>query len=129
MSQPTTPPQRPSHTYLPLLRHVLLLAMVALAVLMGVQYLSAQQQPEHSSGLASAPVSVVSAVKEADGIHVRAHVDAPSPDGTTHELTGVIPEQTWALSQSVWACYPPKDPRQGFLRSPLDPTCSAMPRR
>lgn len=110
-----------------MLRNILIGLLVLWLVLQGTRYVVGKTMGTDSHDhLASSTVTVVSADRESDGIHVRARLDAPSPDGTSHELKGVIPEQTWAVTHTLWACYPPDKPGNGFLRTPLDPACSDM---
>lgn len=123
MKQPVTP-TTPQGSVLHLLRNLIVVALIALLAIMGFNYYrAATGQVAHSKRLATSTVTIVSATTQEDGVHVRAHLDAPSPDGTSHTLEGVIPKQTWALTRTLWACYPPKSPDSGFLRTPLDPAC------
>lgn len=105
----------------------LTVAAVLAAAIVGVFFMyNSRSQPPSAPQVASAPVKVISTSTEPDGVHVTARLDAPSPDGTSHQLRGVIPEQTWAQTKVVWACYPPAHPGQGILRTPLDPDCSVL---
>ena len=73
--------------------------------------------------VATKTVTLIAAEPRDDGVHVRARLDAPSVDATSHELEAVIPTATWNLTHALWACYPPNDPARGSLRTPIDPGC------
>lgn len=99
-------------------------ALVILGVLVAAwatwAKISRNNGPAH---VATKTVTIVSAQQETDGVHVRTRLDAPSPSGTSHELTAVIPLDVWRQTKVLWACYPPSDPGRGILRTPLDPAC------
>ena len=100
------------------------LLLLGLAVAGWVVFRSMEGPTSNAKYPATAPVTVTEATQEPDGVHVRARLDAPSTDGTSHELTGIIPTSVWKLSHTLWACYPPKSPKDGFLRTTLDPVCA-----
>lgn len=104
-------------------RRALLAAVAALAVVGALLVWDVVAGRRTTAHVATKTVRVVSAERQGDEVHVRARLDAPSPSGTSHELDGVVPASTWALTKVLWACYPPSDPGKGELRTPLDPDC------
>lgn len=99
----------------------LVLLLVVVAAVRTWEDVAGRRSTAH---VATKTVTVISAERHADGMHVRARLDAPSPAGTSHELEGVVPTSTWDLTHVLWACYPPSDPDKGELRTPLDPDCT-----
>lgn len=101
-----------------------LLALVAVAVIVaGFQTWRSVRHQGESAHVATKLVTITSAEAEQDGVHITARLDAAAPDGTSHELHGIVPTATWNLTKTLWACYPPSDPNKGELRTPLDATC------
>ena len=106
------------------IRNVLIGAVLAVTVIAGVQTWRNVTHEKSTAHVATKTVTVISAERKGDDVHVRARLDAPSPAGTSHELEGVVPASTWNLTKVLWACYPPSDPDRGELRTPLDPDCT-----
>lgn len=98
----------------------LVIALVVFGVMRTWHAVTASGQNPH---VATKTVTLIAAEPRDDGVHVRARLDAPSVDATSHELEAVIPTATWNLTHALWACYPPNDPARGSLRTPLDPGC------
>ena len=98
----------------------LVIALVVFGVMRTWHAVTASGQNPH---VATKTVALIAAEPRDDGVHVRARLDAPSVDATSHELEAVIPTATWNLTHALWACYPPNDPARGSLRTPLDPGC------
>ena len=98
----------------------LVMALVVFGVMRTWHAVTASGQNPH---VATKTVTLIAAEPRDDGVHVRARLDAPSVDATSHELEAVIPTATWNLTHALWACYPPNDPARGSLRTPLDPGC------
>lgn len=98
----------------------LIMALVVFGVMRTWHAVTASGQNPH---VATKTVTLIAAEPRDDGVHVRARLDAPSVDATSHELEAVIPTATWNLTHALWACYPPNDPARGSLRTPLDPGC------
>jgi len=98
----------------------LVIALVVFGVMRTWHAVTASGQNPH---VATKTVTLIAAEPLDDGVHVRARLDAPSVDATSHELEAVIPTATWNLTHALWACYPPNDPARGSLRTPLDPGC------
>lgn len=98
----------------------LVIALVVFGVMRTWHAVTASGQNAH---VATKTVTLIAAEPRDDGVHVRARLDAPSVDATSHELEAVIPTATWNLTHALWACYPPNDPARGSLRTPLDPGC------
>lgn len=101
-----------------------ILAVVAAVVIFAVVHSLQKHSNSGDAHVATKLVTVTKSQSASDGVHVTGRLDAPSPNGTSHEIVGVIPTAQWNLSHVVWACYPPGDPDKGVLRSPLDPDCS-----
>lgn len=118
---------RPRPTLRKRLLRVLLIALLALAIVAGIHTWQSTQETHGSAHAAMKLVDVVSAEEKPDGVHITARLDAPSPQATSHRITGVIPTATWRQTHVLWACYPPADPAKAVLRTPLDPACSNLP--
>lgn len=109
-----------------LIRAVVGALVLLLVVVAAVRTWDDMAGKRSTAHVATKTVTVTSAERHDDGMHVRARLDAPSPSGKSHELEGVVPSSTWDLTQVVWACYPPADPDKGELRTPLDPDCTNL---
>ncbi|AIF41434.1 hypothetical protein HX89_11340 [Dermacoccus nishinomiyaensis] len=106
-----------------LVRNIVAALVMALVVFGVMRTWHAVTAPGQNPHVATKTVTLIAAEPRDDGVHVRARLDAPSVDATSHELEAVIPTATWNLTHALWACYPPNDPARGSLRTPLDPGC------
>lgn len=107
-----------------LVRNIIAALVIALVVVGVMRTWGAVRSQTSSPHVATKTVTLVSAEPQGDEVHVRARLDAPSVDATSHEIDALVPASTWKITHVLWACYPPNDPARGTLRTPLDPDCT-----
>ena len=89
-----------------LVRNIVAALVMALVVFGVMRTWHAVTAPGQNPHVATKTVTLIAAEPRDDGVHVRARLDAPSVDATSHELEAVIPTATWNLTHALWACYP-----------------------